>query len=775
MMASTLAIYYIAKGKAFAFYDVGSDTLFCYYPLQLAVARQLQTLHAVTWSFSMSIGGFLGTLFDPLWLITGWLPDSWQLSLRLPMFLFRLVLAGALFQAYLRQIGFLAPVAIIGGLGYAFSSYGLINAQWDVAHATEFIQFAAYLYLLERYLASPAKWAAIVAGIVLGIGHPVALYMFALLSLVYGPVRLLMTARAQRASTARSMMGFAAWSLPGLALAAPLLFPALYYLLESPRVSEGFSSPHAILDAIFSLNDRLVIGSEIAGLLGKDLLGTGSRYAGWSNYFEGPGFYVGLLPLLCIPQLFGPRASRRERILLLCGVIACVLYFTFPALRNVVYGFGLGHSAFRFSTDWLSALLLVMGLAGLQRGLLSGWWRAGAVGGAATILLIALSATILTPDTVNVPHVIRVIAFATLYLGVILLSADADTRPRGAAYLLAAICACELLVFAIPPVLERDAVNADGSSAAGRYDDGTEQALAFIAQRESGTEFFRIEKTFTSVFLDDALAQGYPGTASYYFNAASVTRFVDHMNLPRPVPYSNYIGAMTGRPKVLDLLGVRYVLTRHRSLDGAASMTYLASVGGVDVYRNDAARGFASFYDSMVPESEADGLPVPGRDELLLASAVVGNPGELTARLAALSFGPPASPVARNTHIELIRDDQLQGEVETPSASLLLLSMPFDRGWSAWLGSKNLDLFRADYGLTAALIPPGHHTISLAYEPPGRTLGIAVMAGAATFIVILALFSPDARRRPPQSRFRFLEAVSTRLRARFGGARDRKT
>src|ERR1700744_3738460 len=145
-----LSLCYLLKSKAFLFYDIGSDTFFFFYPLQLAVARQLHELHTVTWSFELGLGGFLGSLFDPLWLITGWLPESWQLASRLPMFDLRLLLAGGFFYGYLRQIGFRVPLAAIGGLGYAYSSYGLLNAQWEVMHGTEFVQLAAYLFLLER-------------------------------------------------------------------------------------------------------------------------------------------------------------------------------------------------------------------------------------------------------------------------------------------------------------------------------------------------------------------------------------------------------------------------------------------------------------------------------------------------------------------------------------------------------------------------------------------------------------------------------------------------
>jgi hypothetical protein len=72
---------------------------------------------------------------------------------------------------------------------------------------------------------------------------------------------------------------------------------------------------------------------------------------------------------------------------------------------------------------------------------------------------------------------------------------------------------------------------------------------------------------------------------------------------------------------------------------------------------------------------------------------------------------------------------------------LLLLAMPFDRGWNATLDGKSLDLFRADYGLTAALIPAGTHTIALDYVPPGRPLGIALMAGVLAAFAVFGLLS----------------------------------
>jgi uncharacterized membrane protein YfhO len=67
----------------------------------------------------------------------------------------------------------------------------------------------------------------------------------------------------------------------------------------------------------------------------------------------------------------------------------------------------------------------------------------------------------------------------------------------------------------------------------------------------------------------------------------------------------------------------------------------------------------------------------------------------------------------QSAHIRKVRDDLLNGTVQTPVASTLLLSMPYDRGWTLQVDGKNTDMFVADYGLTAAVIAPGaHETLS---------------------------------------------------------------
>src|SRR6185312_13325783 len=130
---------------------------------------------------------------------------------------------------------------------------------------------------------------------------------------------------------------------------------------------------------------------------------------------------------------------------------------------------------------------------------------------------------------------------------------------------------------------------------------------------------------------------------------------------------------------------------------------------------------------------------------------VVNDPQATRAELASLETSSASNNLNQQAHIKKLRDDELSGTVETPSALPLLLSMPFDYGWSARLVGTPLTLFRADYGLTAALIPAGTHHLTLSYAPPGRALGWWFALGTCCILLVLfAIRRSTANNRPPR-------------------------
>jgi len=738
-----IAWYFHTQKRSFAFIDPGIDSFYAFYPLQTAVTRQLRELHTLSWSFDLGLGGYLGTLFDPFWMLAVPFGDRWQLALRLPLYLVKLTLAGGFFYGYLAMIGFRARYAVIGALCYAFSSYGTIDAQWDVPSGVEFVQFSAFLFLFETYLVRRSAWVAVCAGIALGLGHPIELYSFALFALVYGLVRLVLS--QDRATIVPSVLRFAGWSLCGLLLTAPLLLPAIHYFLTSPRVSGDHSLLHELSAKIFTLNDAATWRVEVAGLLGKDLLGAWSGYdEAQMNYFEGPGFYVGMLALVALPQLFGPHASRRERDLAIAALLGIVAYFAFPALRYAVYGFG--HTAFRFSTLWISTLLLVLGLAGLRRACESSTWNRGLLIGAGAIVLIALWYMTELPEVANFRRVVLVAGFGVVYAA-LLWNAAAPASMRDKLPALACVVTVELLLSAVTAFADRPAVHSDGNSIAGTYRDGTAAALALIAEKEPDGQFFRVEKNFDSVYLDDALMQQYAGTKSYTFHAAAETRLVDKLGIKRPTPLANWIGSATCCRDALDLFGVKYVLLRAPSKTAGERTEFVGHAAELDVYRNTSAHGFGHLYDSIASEADADVSPQVDRAGFMLDYLVTEHPDALLTALAQLDKQhPPQSGLAPKVEFYRLGDDRLAGTVQTSKARALLLAMPFDQGWSATLDDRELALQLADYGLTAALIPAGTHRLALVYNAPGRRAGEWLALGSLMLLLLSAARARIVRR-----------------------------
>jgi hypothetical protein len=744
-IALLLSLQFLLKDRAFAFVDIGIDLFSYYYPIQIIQAQQLQQLHDLAWSFQLGLGGYIGTVFNPTQLATAWLPEAWQLGVRLPTFFLRLILAGAFFFGYLRKIRFDPGLATIGALAFSFSCFSIVNGQWD-SQGLILLQFAAYLFFFEGYFRSANLWYAVAAGLTAGFGQAFDTFSLALLSLLYITIRPAFVRRKDDdGSFVPALFRFACFAALGYMLTAIVQLPNLQYLLDSPRVSGEHAKFSALFDKLGEINNLKVIRAEVAGMFGKDLLGTGSDYHGWSNYFEAPGFYVGMLMLLCIPQLLGPIAKRRERMLCIAGLALLSLYMVWPAMRYAVYGFG--HTGFRLSTLWVSAGLLVLGLAGLRRALESGVWRPGLAATGAGIAIVLLTLAWFEREAVVVGQVALILAFTGVY-AVILWHQGRDGS-RMPVRVLACIFACELLVFSIPSLMQRTAVRTDGSSIHGSYHDGTQDALALIHHRDPSSEFYRIEKTYRSVFLNDALVQGYSGTKSYFFHGRSLTRFVDKMHLPRPHPRTNYIGSMKGRRDVLDLLGVKYLLSRDRKPGKVRDMAYLGRAGKIHVYRNTTAHGIGHLYQEVVSEDAANKLPVSRRDALLLKRVIVDDPQDVRARLASLDKSQPTSGTGLQSRVSLrkLSDIHLQADISAPRASVLLVAMPFEAGWTATLDGNRAAAFRADYGLTALVLPPGQHQVELRYAVPGRALGRWLSLAALALLIGIGAFQVVSERR----------------------------
>jgi hypothetical protein len=169
--------------------------------------------------------------------------------------------------------------------------------------------------------------------------------------------------------------------------------------------------------------------------------------------------------------------------------------------------------------------------------------------------------------------------------------------------------------------------------------------------------------------------------------------------------------------------------------------SYIKGFGGVKVYLNNGPSSIAKLYDNLITETDADAMTTRERDNATAESVIVGDlPGireQLTS--ARLKDGGSAD-FGEFVSVRKLSDTHLSCQVDTSRSRIMLLAIPFNKGWSATIDSVRAKLFRVDYGLTALIVPAGSHDIEVRYSPLGFMTGIWLSMISLLFIAWYVLF-----------------------------------
>ena len=336
------------SGQAyFAYLDIGSDSFAQVIPGTMHMVRSVLREGFSGWYFEIGLGGVPILWFvDAFAWLNLWLGEGNILPARIGIYLLKLVLGGFTCLVLLRSLMSRAEVAVLFALVYSFCGFIIINGQWDM-EATAYVFYPLVLWACLRQLrmgqfAGYCVLPVVVAASLMGGVFFVALGVF----IFWVCVLFLACNTASRVSMQRILFQLTPLICLGYLMAAPILLPVVLQLLDTSRVVGGDSLMTHILGQGLTLNSLAILMAELGGFFHKDIFGIGSQYAGYWNYLEGPGFYIGTLSLLLIPQLW--HGSPQNRRLLFIGGLILVFYCVFPFLRFMSMGFAATY--FRIST-----------------------------------------------------------------------------------------------------------------------------------------------------------------------------------------------------------------------------------------------------------------------------------------------------------------------------------------------------------------------------------------------------------------------------------------
>ncbi len=744
LLAMVIFWDFLSGSSYFAYTDIGSDSFFAYVPYAMHGARTIAREGFPGWSFEIGLGSptawLLGDAFTLLNQAGG--PDK-VLALRIWVYLLKIVLGGTFFFGLLRCFVTRWEAAVIGALAYSFCGYVVVNGQWDL-HATEFVFYPLVLWAIVGHLRSGNVIAlpVVLAVALISDVFFVSLGVFLLLSCAVFVV----TSSEPRAVARIWLTRIFPLAVIGYLLAAPFLLPVIFQMLDSPRISGGRALFERLWQQAFSVNDGLLILVELGSIFHKDIFGIGDEYKGFGNYFEGPEFFIGVMLFLLIPQLWNRSATDRKILLLaLCGIAA---YFIFPVLRYSAMGFAALY--FRVSTLWIALALLMLAARAVDHVMengVNGRLLAIAVGSYLALLIPVLGGPI--GANVWVPHVARIVGLTVFAAALLWLAERKILAPRWLPASVLCAVVVEAVLIARPSYVEGRSLV---SPATPGYSDVTLDALRAIREIDKGV--FRIEKTYDSVALADAMAQGYMGVKSYYFHGSGIVDFSTGMKLIDPPRAGANINSATNwlpnagsRFMLNTLLGVKYIIaTEPVQWPGFVAVR---NERGYQIYRNDMALPLGIVQTrqitlnalsrlSSLPDADANTY----RDIAVINAAVVENfipqhgdvfdldglQREKALVLQDRYIDPARILQETGLRIEQFSNGRISGHIHPAKAGILVFSIPYNRGWSLKIDGKDTPMIRANFGMLATPVQAGAHAVELDFRLPGQREGVLVGA-----------------------------------------------
>ena len=93
----------------------------------------------------------------------------------------------------------------------------------------------------------------------------------------------------------------------------------------------------------------------------------------------------------------------------------------------------------------------------------------------------------------------------------------------------------------------------------------------------------------------------------------------------------------------------------------------------------------------------------------------------------------------RGVKIAEFREGDAELDIDIGEGEILLLSIPYDKGWNVYDGNEKVDAQPAIRGLTAIKLHPGRHVIRLKYVPEGYISGLIISLLSWIVFILMVL------------------------------------
>ncbi|HEV8284540.1 MAG TPA: YfhO family protein [Chitinophagaceae bacterium] len=746
--------------KLYLFKDIGSDSVNANYPHGYQVAYYMKHVNLIPkWSFYQGMGQniFPLSITDPYYFILTLLGAN-NLAYGIGiMEVSKMISAGVLFYLFLRKINLSPFVAVVGAICYSFSSFIVLGSGWNI-FSTEAVYLALLLYAFEKLFQDNKIILFPIAIALIAINQPFDLFPVSIFLFIYILFRYYLVHSFNIKRLGLLLAKVAGLGVLGILLSSFFLFADILQMLESPRVGGESSYFSRLLSApIFGFGDKLHNVTAVMRFFSSDALGTGSDFKGWYNYLEAPLFYFGLINLLLVPQVFH-FLDKRKKIIYSIFISLFLLPVIFPFFR---YGFWL------FTGDYyrIFSLLVVIGLLicslnALQ--FIDKEFRVSFLTLAATlILLLIILFYHYFDDQDIISENIQTKATIFLILYSILIALLRFRSAKNVSKTLIAILVCvEMIVFSDITINSRPVVTGEEFKSKINYNDYTKDAVNYLKANDKS--FYRIHKEYSSGpaihrSVNDAQVQNFYGTPSYYsFNQIYYIRFLGELEMidAKDEVQTRWAPGLIGAPFLHPFASIKYALTKdNKSPLLQGNYDSLTKIGDIIILKNRYALPFGFTYEKYISQSAFHKLSNSQKlitlfRAVVLEDSVIHNTAMSAFNLNDTSLNYTGTDYVNDIsalkkdsfNIQLFSENLIKGKIKADNKKILFFSIPFDKGWTIKLDSKEIKPFVANIGFTGIQIDKGEHTVELSFLPRFYNSGALISCiGLFLFLILIII------------------------------------
>lgn len=616
---------FLFGNKYFLFPNNMIDATSQFYPSYIELAEKWAEKKSFQW-FSMASGwGRTISVNNPFdFLVIAFGKENVAMMMGIVVVI-RLIIAGTIFSAFLECKKMNRFTAIAMGICYAFSTQVFVGGCWKTQAELAIIT-AIFLLAIEK-VKSQRKWFGVIVGLCfmeLCLSLYFKLTLMAFLFLYIVAEHFMESENKTKKFSFKAKIIFGSVVIISGMIMFVAVFPQLREVLHSVRFQEGIASFGEAWKKTFSLVNAKILVTTFLRTISPNILGTSDERTYYGSetgrYLDDGSFYCGILVLLVLFYVF-KKEKKRRNIVITFALVGCGILIVCPAVRLLANGFA--GETFKLTRMWGTLILIYIEAYALEeifadrekfslRKLVIMWGCLGSI----SLIIIMLKMS----DKIYLKEYILYLIFSSVYILIFVGYKKEWLSENKIKCIIIGVIGIEMLALNYPFVNNSDAVTREEWEN-GYYNDGTEEAISSV---EEASDFYRVDKSYCSVFLNDAQAQKYNGTMYYIggIGSDSQTEFLKKFGLPLLNNMSGYCYGTYGYPEIESLMSVKYIVTQ-----GNTNVSYgfeeKNSLEGKTIYENTNWLPFGFCYDKIMTSSQLEKIAPERRKEYLLDYLVV--------------------------------------------------------------------------------------------------------------------------------------------------------